>query len=86
MKAIGKYVIITPVKDKDTVTKGGLILAEKQREDIRYRKAEVVKVGSEVSAIKEKDKIYYDKAAGFNIEIDKEEFKVIKEFDVVVIL
>ncbi len=86
MKAIGKYVIITPVKDKDTVTKGGLILAEKQREDIRYRKAEVIKVGSEVSAIKEKDKIYYDKAAGFNIEIDKEEFKVIKEFDVVVIL
>tara|TARA_R100000951_G_C2612943_1_gene171809 strand:- start:507 stop:767 length:261 start_codon:yes stop_codon:yes gene_type:complete len=86
MKAIGKYVIITPVKDKDTVTKGGLILAEKQREDIRYRKAEVIKVGSEVSAIKENDKIYYDKAAGFNIEIDKEEFKVIKEFDVVVIL
>ncbi len=86
MKAIGKYVIITPVKDKDTVTKGGLILAEKQREDIRYRKAEVIKVGSEVSAIKESDKIYYDKAAGFNIEIDKEEFKVIKEFDVVVIL
>ena len=35
---------------------------------------------------KKGDEVYYDKASGFNIEINKEEYKVIKEFDVVVIL
>ena len=37
MKAIGKYIVIKPIKEVNTTTKGGLILAEAQREDIRYR-------------------------------------------------
>jgi co-chaperonin GroES (HSP10) len=86
MRAIGKYVVIKAIKENDTVTKGGLILAEKQREDIRYRQAKVVEVGGDVKALKQGDNIYYDRAAGFNIEIKKEEYKVIKEFDIVVVL
>tara|TARA_A100000171_G_C2074136_1_gene116254 strand:- start:128 stop:388 length:261 start_codon:yes stop_codon:yes gene_type:complete len=86
MKAIGKYIVIYPIKEVNTTTKGGLILAEKQREDIRYRRAKVVEPGSEVKVLKKDDEIYYDKASGFNIEIDKNEYKVIKENDVVVIL
>jgi len=86
MKAIGKYIVIEPIKEVDTKTKGGLILAESQREDIRYRRAEVVKPGTDVKALKKGDEIYYDKSAGFKIEIKKEEYKVIKEFDVVVVL
>jgi|TARA_B110000263_G_scaffold232536_1_gene228670 co-chaperonin GroES (HSP10) len=86
MKAVGKFIVIDPVKETDVTTKGGLILAEKQREDVRYRRAKVIEPGSEVSVLKKGDEVYYDKAAGFNIEIDKEEYKVIKEFDVVVIL
>ena len=84
MKAIGKYIIIEPIKDKDTKTKGGLLLAEKQREDVRYRKAKIITVGSDVKVLKKGNQIYYDKAAGFNIELDKEQYKVIKEFDVVI--
>lgn len=86
MKAIGKYIIIDPIKDQNSTTKGGLILAEKQREDIRYRKAIVVEPGSDVKTLKKDDKIYYDKSSGFKIEINKKEYKVIKEFDVVVII
>lgn len=86
MKAIGKYIVIKPEKEINVTTKGGLILGEKQREDVRYRIAEVINPGSDVSVIKKGDKIYYDKAAGFNIEIKKEQFKIIKEFDVVVII
>ena len=86
MKAVGKYIIINPIKEVDTTTKGGLILAEKQREDVRYRRAKVIEPGSEVSVLKKGDEVYYDKASGFSIEINKEEYKVIKEFDVVVIL
>jgi len=86
MKAIGKYIVINPIKDVDVTTKGGLILAESQREDIRYRRAKVVKPGSDVSLLKKDDEIYYDKASGFNIEINKEQYKVIKEQDVVIVL
>ena len=86
MKAVGKYIIVDPIKEVDTTTKGGLILAEKQREDVRYRRAKVVEPGSEVSVLKKGDEIYYDKSSGFKIEINKEEYKVIKEFDVVIII
>jgi co-chaperonin GroES (HSP10) len=86
MKAIGKYVVIEAIKEVDTKRKGGLILAESQREDIRYRRAKVIKPGTDVKALKKGDEIYYDKSAGFKIEIKKEEYKVIKEFDVVVVL
>ena len=86
MRAIGKYIVIEQIKEVDTKTKGGLILAESQREDIRYRRAKVIKPGTDVKALKKGDEIYYDKAAGFKIEIKKEEYKVIKEFDVVVVL
>jgi len=86
MKAVGKYIVIEPIKEIDATTKGGLILAEKQREDIRYRRAKVVEPGSDVEVLKKGDEVYYDKSAGFNIEINKEEYKVIKEFDVVIIL
>ena len=86
MKAVGKYIVIDPIKEVDTTTKGGLILAEKQREDVRYRRAKVIESGSDVSVLKKGDDIYYDKSSGFKIEINKEEYKIIKEFDVVIIL
>ena len=86
MRAVGKYIAIKQIKEINTKTKGGLILSESQREDVRYRQAKVVVVGESVNAVKQGDNIYYDKAAGFNIEVDKEEYKIIKEQDVVIIL
>ena len=86
MKAVGKYIVIEPIKEVNSTTKGGLILAEKQREDVRYRRAKVIEPGSDVSVLKKDDEVYYDKASGFNIEINKDEYKVIKEQDVVIIL
>ena len=86
MKAVGKYIVITPEKEVETQTKGGLLLAETHREDIRYRKASVVTVGDAVVAVESKDEIYYDRHAGFGVEINKDQYKVIKEQDVVIIL
>ena len=86
MKAVGKYIVISPKKEISKTTKGGLILGEKNREDIRYREAEVINVGNEVNVIKKGDKIYYDKSSGFNVEIKQNTYKIIKEFDVVIIL
>ena len=86
MKAVGKHIVIEPIKEENKKTSGGLILAEAQREDIRYRKAKIISVGSDVKALKNGNEIYYDKGSGFNIEIANQNYKVIKEFDVVVIL
>jgi co-chaperonin GroES (HSP10) len=36
MKAIGRNLIIQKVKEGTTATKGGLLLAENQKDDIRY--------------------------------------------------
>jgi chaperonin GroES len=86
MKAVGKYIVIDPVKEENVKTKGGLILTDKQREDIRYRIAKVKSVGTDVNGVKAGNEIYYDKVAGTKIEIDKQEYQVIKEQDVVIVL
>ena len=67
MKAVGRNVVILPIKETETKTKGGLLLAEAQREDIRYRLAKVVTVGDDVKMVGDSDNVYYDRHAGFTI-------------------
>jgi len=86
MKAVGRNVVILPVKETETKTKGGLLLAEAKREDIRYRLAKVVTVGDDVKMVGDSDNVYYDRHAGFTIEIKDEKFTVIKEQDIVIII
>ncbi len=86
MKAVGNYLVIKEIKEKTTKTKGGLLLTDKIKEDIRYRQGVVKSVGSLVQGVKSDDKIYYDKNAGFNVEIDENIFLVIKQQDVVIVL
>lgn len=86
MRAIGKNLIIQKIKEGVTETKGGLLLTENQREDIRYIEAKVIKTGDEIVGIKEGDLIFYDRHAGHKIEPDKEIYHVIKLGDVVVVL
>ena len=86
MKAVGKYIVITPVKESGVKTKGGLLLTENNREDVRYREGKVITIGTDVVGVKDGDQIYYDRHAGFGIELEKEQFKVIKEQDIVIVL
>lgn len=86
MRAIGKRLIIEKAKEGVKETKGGLLLAEKQREDIRYVKAKVLHVGDEVVCVKKGDEIFYDRHAGHQIEVDKDIYRIIKLDDVVVVL
>ena len=86
MKAIGRNIIIKKLKEGVTETKGGLLLAESHREDIRYVEATVVSTGNECDGIKKDDVIYYDRHAGHKIELDRETFHVIKTGDVVFVL
>ena len=86
MKAIGRNLIIQKTKEGTTKTKGGLLLAENQREDIRYVEATIVSVGSDIEGIKEGQKIFFDRHAGHKIELEKQTYHVIKAQDVVVVL
>lgn len=86
MRAIGKNLIIQKVKEGTKATKGGLLLAESQRDDIRYIEGTVINIGDEVVGIKEQDTIFFDRHAGHKIEHDKETYLVIKITDVVVVL
>ena len=86
MKAVGKNLIIQQVKEGTTKTKGGLLLAENQREDIRYVEAVIISVGDEVKGLVKNDTIFYDRHAGHKIEIDKTIYRVIKAQDIVIVL
>jgi len=86
MKAVGKNIVIQEYKESTTSTEGGLILGEKQREDIRYRKGVIVLPGNEVNTVKPGDDVYFDRHAGFNIEVKDTIYKIIKEGDIVIVL
>jgi|TARA_Y100000114_G_scaffold52845_1_gene48237 co-chaperonin GroES (HSP10) len=86
MKAVGGYLVVQEIKEKPTKTKGGLLLTDKIKEDIRYKQGVVKSVGSLVQGVKADDNIYYDKHAGFNVEINEEILLVIKQQDVVIVL
>jgi len=67
-------------------TKGGLLLGEKQREDIRYTEGTVLSVGSDVIGINENDLIYFDKNNSHQILIGQELYNVVRMDHVVVVL
>ena len=77
MKAIGSNLIVNMTKQGVSETKGGLFLAEKQREDIRYAEGTVLSAGSNVIGINENDVIYFDKNNSHQIEIKKEIYQVL---------
>ena len=84
MKAVGNYIVIDEIEQASKKTGGGLELAETHREDIRYRKGNIISSGPEM--LKEKDQIVFDKVAGHDIEDNKNIYKVITIKDVIAIL
>jgi|TARA_B110000977_G_scaffold174091_1_gene227713 co-chaperonin GroES (HSP10) len=86
MQAIGKNLIVESFKLGVLETKGGLLLAEKQREDIRYAEGKILSVGSDIVGLKKDDVIYFDKNNSHQIEIEKEIYNVVHLNHVVVVL
>ena len=48
MKAIGNNLIVKIAKAGVTETQGGFLLAERQREDLRYAEGEIISAGDGV--------------------------------------
>ena len=84
MKPIGKYILISPITE-ELETASGLLLSAEDSAEFRYKKATVASSGTEVTAIKGGDTIYYDSRAGHTMFIKDEQYSVIRESDVVVV-
>lgn len=86
MKAIGRNLLVNMTRVGVSETKGGLLLGEKQREDIRYTEGTVLSVGSDVVGINENDLIYFDKNNSHQIEVKDQIYSIVKLDHVVVVL
>lgn len=85
MKPIGKYIAVKTI-DEEIKTKSGLFLSGEDANQLRYKKAVVVEPGTDVEVIKSGDEVYYDKGHGFTMMINEEQYTIIREADIVVVL
>lgn len=85
MKVIGKNILLKNIVEKVENDIGLIITTKQDEKSVRYKKAEVVKVGSDVDIIKDKDIVYYDFAQASEIRVSGEKFVVVGERGIVVI-
>ena len=85
MKPINKYLLIQPVTE-EIKTDSGLLLSGEDKNQFRYKKANVIEASDLVETIKKGDEIYYDKAQAHEVVIADSSYVVIQERDVVVVL
>ena len=85
MKPIGKYILTKEVKE-EVRTESGLLLSAEDTNNIRYKKGNVIAPGTDVEVIDSGDVIFYDSRAGYTMIINEEQYTVISERDVVVVL
>jgi co-chaperonin GroES (HSP10) len=86
MRAIGKYIVIEPIKE-ETKASSGLIMTSTDENDLRYGKATCVHVGEDVIAsIQPTTVVYYDRRAGHGVRIQNRPYHIIQERDVVLVL
>lgn len=86
MRAVGQFIILDEIPEEVKKTSGGLLLNEKSREDLRFRKGTIISVGEEVKLLKEGEVVLFDRAAGQNIDAGDTEYKVIMLRDVVAVM
>jgi len=85
MKAVGKYIVITEIKEQHK-TDSGILLTSDDSNQLRYKKGLVVIPGTDVDVVKEGDTIYYDKNAGHKMMLNEEVVTIIFEKDIVIVL
>jgi co-chaperonin GroES (HSP10) len=85
MRPIGKYIVVSDINET-IKSHSGLILSGEDASQLRYKRASVIAPGTDVSVISEGDELYYDKSHSFTMLINEEQYTIISERDVVVVL
>jgi chaperonin GroES len=85
LKPLGSRVLVQEVIEEE---KGGIVLPEDVEADRDYVKAEVVEIGTDEEKIKVKkgDRVLLDGFAGKKLEIDGEEYLIVKASDILAIM
>jgi co-chaperonin GroES (HSP10) len=84
--AIGRYILVEEVKEQEKATESGLYFGVKESNELRYKKATVLAVGTECHpSLKEGLLLYVDKTAGHPILVNGVSCYVIREQDVVLV-
>jgi len=85
LKPLGNRVLVQEVVEEE---RGGIVLPEDVEADRDYIKAEVVEVGTDEDKIKVKkgDKVLLDGFAGKKLEIDGEEYLIVKSSDILALV
>lgn len=84
MQPIGKYIAIKNI-DEEIKTQSGLILSGEDANQMRYKKGLVVAPGTDVTAIKKDDIVFYDKGHSYTMVVNEEHITVIRESDVLIV-
>ena len=85
MKVLGDRILIKKIKEETVTTiKGGIIISTKQVQE--SQKWEVLQVGSLVTEVLEGSKIVTTPTTKIDVVINGEEYGIIKEKDIVLIL
>ncbi len=85
MKAIGKYIVITEIKEQQK-TESGILLTSDDSNLLSYKKGVIKSTGTDVGVVSSGDVIYYDKNAGHKMMLEEEVVTIISERDIVVVL
>jgi chaperonin GroES len=84
LKPLGSRVLVQEVKDEG---KGGIVLPEDVETDRGYLKAEVIEIGTDAEKIQVKkgDRVLLDGFSGKKLEINGEEYMIVKSSDILAI-
>ena len=85
MRPIVKFLVVRDIQE-EIKTQSGLILSGEDTNQLRYKRAVVVATGTDVDVIDEGDELYYDKSHSFTMLINEEQYTIISERDVVVVI
>lgn len=85
MKAVGKYIVLSEIEEKQK-TESGILLTSEDSNQLRYKKGLILIPGTDVKVVKEGNIIYYDRNAGHKMMLNEEIVTIISERDIVVVL
>lgn len=85
MKAVGKYIVLSEIEEKQK-TESGILLTSEDSNQLRYKKGLILIPGTDVEVVKEGNIIYYDRNAGHKMMLNEEIVTIISERDIVVVL
>lgn len=88
IKPLGDRVVVKPLAQEET-TKSGIVLPDTAEKE-RKAQGEIVAIGEgekiQKLNLKVGDKVIYGKYAGDEVEIDKVEFKILKDEEVLAVM